>query len=230
MSFFSRLLGYPEDASEAKIQIKALTKQVKNLTKENENLREEMEDADHDASRWQRRELREARESAEDAQYSADRQVALAEREAEDSSEDAARAFKKAHKAELDKKDVEIANATSKVRTLELQLKEKGQDTDLAIQEGILEYKEEHMEEVKNLEVKLAVSQGETKSAQAESKQKDIVIKVLTDLLTKAGETNDSLVEAITEVAPKINLEKLGFEVTVPAAAKQGGGDQKKQN
>lgn len=231
MGFITRLLGVPQDVQEAITEKKAATEALKVANRTIADLRETIADSEHKTYRQHRLELRNADEDVEDVEYHADRKVTVAEEKATDAVEDAKRQAKREAKQSLDQADTKIAELKSVVRELELAAEEDEASSDLAIQEGILEYKEEHIKDVTALEVKLAEAKGQTLAAQADAKSKDQVIKVLTDLLEGHGEQVDSLIEAITEVAPKINLEKLGFEVTVPVAAKQGGGDNKqKQN
>lgn len=241
MSFFRNLLGIPEDVSEAKATIKAQAKEIKRLSKQVEDLREEAEEAEHKQSRWDRLNNRKVQEDAEDEVYAAKRSEFVVSRDAKARAEDAKFeaetkaeqsevALKKAQRAELDKKDAEVVKLQSEKRELELKLKESQQDVDIAITEGILVYKEEHIEDLKNLEVKLATANGETKAAKAESAAKDEVIKAMTKLLEARGQDVTELIKTVTAIAPKINLEKLGFEITVPAQAKNGGDNKQKQN
>lgn len=228
MGFLTKLLGVPQDVQEAIEEKKSLQQLLKAERRVNEELREEIADAEHNTYRYHQQDIREANEQVEDAEYRADRKVVVAGYKANDATADAKREARDEFQAKLDKSDAKIAELESTIRTLELEAEESQQDTDLAIQEGILEFREAHVEDVAKLQVKVATLEGEVKAAQADGKSKDQVIKILTDLLEDYGETNSQLVETISEVAPKINLEKIGFEVTVPVPAKQGGGEQKK--
>lgn len=227
MGFFSKLFG-DSDTSELKETNKALVQRITKLESENTELREQDADDYHEIQREAFLNERMRDESQADFEHRMERRETRSDECSEDAITAAKRTAAKEAQTALDKKADELAVAKSENRELTLQLEEQQQETDLAIQEGILEYKEEHLEDMVKLQVSNAELKGEVKAAQADGKSKDQVIKILTDLLTKSGETNASLVEAITEVAPKINLEKLGFEVTVPVAAKQSG-EQKKQ-
>lgn len=227
MGFFGTIFG-TSDEVELKESNKALVKRVKQLESEITEQREKDDDDYHEIYRENYLKQRKQDESQEDFEHRMERSSNKSEVRNQDAIEEAKRLARNESKVALSKKEEEVAELKSQIRDLELAAEEEQQETDLAIQEGILEYKEAHLEDVSKLQVKVATLEGEVKAAQADGKSKDQVIKILTDLLEDYGETNSQLVETISEVAPKINLEKIGFEVTVPVPAKQGGGEQKK--
>lgn len=221
------MLGVSGDTQELLEERKLHLKQIKNLTKQVADLEEEIENAEHESDRWHREELRDAREDVEDSMHQADRRVQLAKDRADDSVYDATRRQMESHRAEIAKLQATISAKDVEIKNLKLAQEEEQADTDLAIQEGILEYRQTHLDELNVAEVKIAKLEGDVKAAQADAKAKDQVIAALTKLIDKQGTTQETLIEAVTDVAPKFNLEKLGFEVNVPVQTKT---EQKKNN
>lgn len=226
MSFLG--IGFiPADVQELRDEVKLFKNRVKELIRANDDLSEELSDRDHDTYRSHREELREAREKLEYAQASYEKSVAKIRQSCDEACEE----IRKEEKAKYDKaKDAmeeQIAELRSSIRDLELAADEEAQDVDLAIREEVLNFKTDHLEDVSKLEVKIAKMEGLIEGSKGEGKANDSLVKALEGIIVSLREDLDSMIDHATAVAPKINLEKLGFEVTVPAQAR--GGEQKKQ-
>lgn len=217
MGLFGNIFG--GNGENDRIANKALVKKVKTLEKALEKAQNDYSDLEHANYRSHEIEIREMREDFSD-------DINRMERENDRKIEGAASENKKA----LEVKGVEIAKLKSEIQDLKLALEESVLDVDLQIKEGVLDYKTEHLKEVTDLEVKLAVSQGETKTAQAESNSKDAIIKVLTDMVEARGGDVTEALELVSDIAPNLDLSNLSFNVSAPASQKQGGDQKKKDN
>lgn len=228
MRFITNILGVPQDIVQAIDEKKAALASLKTANRTIEELREKLEDTRHDRNRANYLDVREVQEAHADDVRSYERELELAGERQQYAVNDAIERTRRENKAELAKRDETIAGLQSDNRELRRKLEEKQANTDLAIQEGILEYQQEHIGEMADLEVSLAKSQGETKTAQAESKSKDAVIAVLTKMVEARGGDVTEALELVAEVTPNVDLSNLSFNVTAPAAQKQGGDNKQK--
>lgn len=227
MGFLGTIFG-SSDSSELKAVNKSLIKRVQQLESQLTELQEKDADDYHEMVRENYLEQRRVNESQQDFEYRMQRDAKKAENRNADAIEEAKRLARNENKIVREKLEAEIAALKSDIRDLNLAAEEAQTDSDLAVQEGILEYRESHVEDIFKLEVKLAVSQGETKTAQAESKSKDAIIAVLTKMVEDRGGDVTEALELVSEIAPNVDLSNLSFNVTAAASPKQGG-DQKKE-
>lgn len=217
------------NVSELEEEKKALLARVKENARTIENLREQISDMEHNTYRYHREEIRNLSEKLSDMETAHARDLAKVREHATETAKAEVKDAKAAFQKTLESKDETIAELRSEIRDLNLAAEESAQNIDLAIREGILEYTEKNLGEIAKLQVQVAELKGDIKAAKAEADAKGIVIKALEKQNeVSASQVADSMA-IVRDVAPKVNLEKLGFEITVPAQAKQGGGEQKKQ-
>lgn len=227
-----RIFGSSESESELRTTNKALLKQLKAADVRIENLETELEDQQHETYRSHENYVRDLQEERADAEHRAERRTAERIEEIQEAADERVEEAEAKFEKQLEDKDTQIAELQSQIRTLELAAEEESLDVDLQVQEGINEYKEEHQEEVTSLQVKLATSEGQTKTAQAETKSKDAIIAVLTTQLESRGEDVESMIDFAKSVAPKVSLDKFQINVEVPAPVtvqQKGGGDQQQK-
>lgn len=223
-----------EDEAELRTTNKALLKQIKNLNRTIEELQEDLDEQAHETYRSHRMDVRDLEETLEDRDARYERDLTNATEKANQRADDRIEENDKKNQQALVAKDTKIAELQSTVRELELAAEEDTLDVDLQIQEGINEFKEEHSEDVTALQVKLATSMGETKTAQAYASSKDAIIKILTDLVESRGEDVSEMIEfaqeTISAVAPTVDLSDISFNVNVPQQQTKNGGEQQKKN
>lgn len=216
MSFLSNLFGSSESA-ELKNANKTLIKRNQDLEKRVETLEEKAEDDRHAAYRSAYLERRSLSEDREDYQRDSDRAESQSKSRIEDAIESATRKVTKEAQATVDKKEAELSGVRSEMRELTLALEEQQASSDLEISEIVLAFKEEHIEDISKLEVQVAKLEGQVAAAKEVSASKDQVIKVLNELLEKSDTKSLALIKALTEIAPKFDLSKLNFEISVPS-------------
>lgn len=210
--------GREESFNDLKVTNKELLKRVREYRDAAEEVEQEHADHVHNLRRSYELDIRAIRERSSD-------EIRRVEREAELDVEKCDKHVREAQAV----RDGEISKLNSKIRDLELQVKERQTESDLEIQEGIQEFKEEHSEEIADLRVKVATLDGKVLAAEANGKSKDIVIEILKKQLDSRGEDMAAIVELAGDIAPKMDVDAFNFEVNVPVSAKTGG-EQKKQN